>query len=58
MGIFPLIKKLMDKIAGIFNSFSINFKDPDFKDFYVVGSDSFKTMSFLTQKKRNNKKLL
>lgn len=45
-------KKLMDKIAGIFNSFSINFKDPDFKDFYVVGSDSFKTMSFLTQKRK------
>lgn len=45
-------KKLMDKIAGIFSSFSINFKDPDFKDFYVVGSDSFKTMSFLTTQRK------
>ncbi|WP_343685988.1 hypothetical protein [Chryseobacterium gleum] len=45
-------KKLMDKIAGIFSSFSVNFKDPDFKDFYVVGSDAFKTMSFLTQKRK------
>jgi hypothetical protein len=45
-------KRLMDKIAGIFSSFNINFKDPDFKDFYVVGSDSFKTMSFLTQKRK------
>lgn len=42
-------KKLADKIAGIFSSFSINFnKDLDFKDFYVLGSDQYKTMSFLT----------
>lgn len=45
-------KRLMDKIAGIFSSFSINFKDPDFKDFYVVGNDSFKAMNFLTPKRK------
>lgn len=42
-------KKLADKIAGIFSSFNINFNnDSDFKDFYVLGSDQYKTMSFLT----------
>ncbi|MEF9478080.1 hypothetical protein OWR28_10595 [Chryseobacterium sp. 1B4] len=45
-------KKLMDRIAGIFSRFTINFKDHDFKDFYVVGSDSFKTMSFLTTQRK------
>lgn len=41
-------KSLMDKIAGVFNSFNINFKDDrDFKDFYVLGSDKYKTMTFL-----------
>lgn len=45
-------KKLMDKIAGIFSSFNINFKDHDFKDFYVLGSDQFKTMNFLTLKRK------
>lgn len=46
-------KSLMDKIAGIFNSFNINFKeDRDFKDFYVLGSDKYKTMSFLNPKRK------
>ncbi|MGI9579690.1 hypothetical protein ACR1PO_00615 [Chryseobacterium sp. RRHN12] len=45
-------KKLMDRIAEIFSRFTINFKDHDFKDFYVVGSDSFKTMSFLTTQRK------
>lgn len=40
-------KKWADKIAGIFSSFTVNFKDRDFKDFYVLGSDPFKTQSFL-----------
>ncbi|SHL66680.1 hypothetical protein [Chryseobacterium polytrichastri] len=41
-------KKFADKIAGIFSSFNINFKDDrDFKDFYVLGSDKYKTMEFL-----------
>ncbi|MDQ1856223.1 MULTISPECIES: hypothetical protein [unclassified Chryseobacterium] len=45
-------KKLMDKVAGIFSSFNINFKDREFKDFYVVGNDQYKTMNFLTQKRK------
>ncbi|WP_213279658.1 hypothetical protein [Chryseobacterium indologenes] len=45
-------KRLMDKIAGIFSSFNINFKDHDFKDFYVLGSDQFKAMNFLTPKRK------
>ena len=45
-------KKLIDKVAGIFNRFSINFNDRDFKDFYVLGSDKFKTMTFLTSKRK------
>lgn len=41
-------KKLADKFAGIFNSYNINFKDDrDFNDFYVLGSDKYKTMTFL-----------
>ncbi len=45
-------KTLMDKIAGIFSSFTINFKDHEFKDFYVLGSDQFKAMNFLTPKRK------
>lgn len=45
-------KKLIDKVAGIFNRFSINFNDRDFKDFYVLGSDKFKNF-FNFKKKRN-----
>lgn len=45
-------KKLMDKIAGMFSSFNVNFKDREFKDFYVVGNDPFKTLNFLTQKRK------
>lgn len=46
-------KSLMDKIAGIFNSFNINFKeDRDFKNFYVLGNDKYKTMSFLNPKRK------
>lgn len=41
-------KKWADKIAGIFSSFNVNFKDRDFKDFYVLGSDTHKTTTFLT----------
>ncbi len=51
--IFLNKKKLMDKIAGIFSSFNVNFKDRDFKDFYVVGNDQFKVMNFLTQQRKN-----
>ncbi|WP_185288611.1 hypothetical protein [Chryseobacterium lactis] len=41
-------KNLADKIAGIFSSFNINYKEnKDFKDFYVLGSDPYKTMTFL-----------
>ncbi|NIF04969.1 hypothetical protein F3J23_05895 [Chryseobacterium sp. Tr-659] len=46
-------KKLADKIAGIFSQFNVNFKENrDFKDFYVLGSDSFKTMAFLTPQRK------
>jgi len=45
-------KKLIDKIAGMFSNFTINFKDRDFKDFYVLGSDKFKAMAFLTSKRK------
>ncbi|MDR6458368.1 MULTISPECIES: hypothetical protein [Chryseobacterium] len=45
-------KRLMDKIAGIFTSFNINFKDHDFKDFYVLGSDQYKAMNFLNSKRK------
>ena len=45
-------KRLMDKIAGIFSRFNINFKDHDFKDFYVLGSDQCKAMSFLNPKRK------
>jgi hypothetical protein len=45
-------KHLADKIAGIFNSFNINFKDYDFSDFYVLGSDKYKTMTFLNSARK------
>lgn len=46
-------KKLADKIAGIFNSSTINFnKDKDFKDFYVLGSDPYKSLAFLTSDRK------
>ncbi|UKB81850.1 hypothetical protein LF887_12595 [Chryseobacterium sp. MEBOG06] len=46
-------KKLTDKIAGIFSSFNINFKENrDFKDFYVLGSDPYKTMTFLNPERK------
>ncbi|MFC3157787.1 hypothetical protein SAMN05443633_104135 [Chryseobacterium arachidis] len=45
-------KSFMDKLAGIFSSFNINFNDRDFKDFYVVGNDKFKTMAFLATKRK------
>jgi hypothetical protein len=45
-------KKWADKIAGIFSSFNINFKDRDFRDFYVLGSNTFKTKAFLTTKRK------
>lgn len=41
-------KKLADKIAGIFSHFNINFKENrDFKDFYILGKNPYKTMAFL-----------
>lgn len=41
-------KNFADKIAGIFSRFNVNFKEnQDFKDFYVLGSDPYKTMTFL-----------
>lgn len=45
-------KKWTDKIAGIFNSFNINFKDRNFKDFYILGSNQFKTTAFLNSERR------
>ncbi|WP_312901125.1 hypothetical protein [Chryseobacterium taichungense] len=45
-------KSLMDKVAGIFNSYNINFKNRDFKEFYVIGNDKFKTITFLTPKRK------
>ncbi len=45
-------KKWADKIAGIFSSFNVNFRDHDFNDFYVLGSDKFKTMAFLNTKRK------
>lgn len=51
-------KKWADKIAGIFSSFNVNFKDRDFKDYYVLGSDQFKTMTFFKFKKKRNYKII
>lgn len=45
-------KKWTDKIAGIFNSSNINFKDRNFKDFYILGSNQFKTTAFLNSERR------
>ncbi|WP_164976852.1 hypothetical protein [Chryseobacterium sp. CH1] len=46
-------KNLADRIAGIFSNFNINFKEnKDFKDFYVLGSDPYKTMKFLNPKRK------
>lgn len=46
-------KRLADRIAGIFSNFNINFKEnKDFKDFYVLGSDPYKTMTFLTSQRK------
>lgn len=46
-------KNFADKIAGIFSSFNVNYKENrDFKDFYVLGSDSYKTLTFLTTKRK------
>lgn len=46
-------KNIADKIAGIFSSFNINYKENrDFKDFYVLGSDSYKTLTFLNAKRK------
>jgi hypothetical protein len=51
------IKKWTDKIAAIFSRFNVNFKDSDFKDFYVLGSDKYKATNFLdTQRKELIKK--
>ncbi|MCJ8154000.1 hypothetical protein MKJ01_09545 [Chryseobacterium sp. SSA4.19] len=50
-------KKWADKIAAIFSRFNVNFKDHDFKDFYVLGSDKCKVAAFLdTQRKELIKK--
>lgn len=44
-------KTLADKITGIFNP--INFKETqDFKDFHVLGTDSYKTVAFLNTKRK------
>ena len=45
-------KRLMDKIAGIFITSNINFKDHDFKDLCVLGNDQYKVMNFLTPKRK------
>ncbi len=45
-------KKWADRIAGIFNRFNINFKDGEFNDFYVLGSDRLKTMAFLNETRK------
>ncbi|MGH1517400.1 hypothetical protein [Chryseobacterium sp. JK1] len=47
-------KSLADKVAGIFSHFNVNFKEnKDFKDFYVLGSDPYKTMSFLDNRRKD-----
>lgn len=47
-------KSLADKVAGIFSHFNINFKDnKGFKDFYVIGNDPYKTMSFLDNRRKD-----
>ncbi|WP_294303539.1 hypothetical protein [uncultured Chryseobacterium sp.] len=45
-------KKWADRIAGIFNRFNINFRDREFNDFYVLGSDRLKTMAFLNETRK------
>ncbi|WP_312175072.1 hypothetical protein [Chryseobacterium sp.] len=45
-------KKWADRIAGIFSSFNINFKDNSFSNFYVLGSDKYKAMAFLDAKRK------
>ncbi|SDI90247.1 hypothetical protein [Chryseobacterium jejuense] len=46
-------KNLADRIAGIFSNFNINFKEnKDFKDYYVLGSDPYKTMTFLNSERK------
>lgn len=46
-------KKLADRIAGIFNKSNIDFKENnDFKDFYVLGNNPHKTMTFLTPERK------
>ncbi|MGE8552638.1 MAG: hypothetical protein ACN6OB_01730 [Chryseobacterium jejuense] len=46
-------KNLADRIAGIFSNFNINFKEnKDFKDFYVLGSDPYKTIRFLNSERK------
>lgn len=46
-------KRVADKIAGIFSNFNISSKEnKDFKDFYVLGSDSHKTMTFLNPERK------
>lgn len=46
-------KSLADRIAGIFSNFNVNCKEnKDFKDFYVLGSDSYKTVQFLNPRRK------
>lgn len=46
-------KSMADRIAGIFSNFNINYKqNKDFKDFYVLGSDSYKTIRFLNPERK------
>lgn len=46
-------KNFADRIAGIFSSFNINFKkNKDFEDFYILGSDPYKTMTFLNPERK------
>jgi len=46
-------KNLADRIAGIFSNCNINYKqNKDFRDFYVLGSDSYKTIKFLNPERK------
>lgn len=45
-------KKWVDKIAGIFSRFNVNFKDNSFNDFYVLGSHKYKIMAFLNSERK------
>lgn len=46
-------KKWTDRIASIFSRSNTIFKDGDFTDFYVLGSDPLKARAFLNTNRKN-----